>query len=195
MLNSIFTHAPCSSVGLQMDFFFSSSSFTPPTFGSKNYIYVFLLGTENAHGGHGSFAEYVILFNILANVRKAGWRYEGANGSWSRVCRRCQRWRWRTVGGRSTWPWSQSKTWEISSPSSSTFFPMVAVETRGSYNKAGNESAVSGDARAALPCGHLLLQYRHQIVAQPDDRWGLLGFYSKLWDIMWELREANFGPE
>ena len=45
-----FTHAPCSSMGQQMDFFLSFSvfSFTPPIFFS-------LLGTENAVG-RGSFA-------------------------------------------------------------------------------------------------------------------------------------------
>ena len=47
---SVFTHAPCDSVGQHTDFFFSSFSssssffFIPPTF-------LFLLGTENSAGG------------------------------------------------------------------------------------------------------------------------------------------------
>ena len=53
--------------------FFSYSSFTLPTFGCKDNIYVFLLGTENAMGGtHGSFAEYAILFNLSLELFRLG---------------------------------------------------------------------------------------------------------------------------
>ena len=45
-------------MGLQTDFF-SSSFFPPPNF-------LFLLGTENAVGGHGSLAVYAILFSCKA---------------------------------------------------------------------------------------------------------------------------------
>ena len=79
--NHVFTHSPCSSMGLQTDFFssFSSSfSFTShlqlivATWLKKAQVlflpgwqklkFLFLLGTENAVGGHGSLAVYAILF-------------------------------------------------------------------------------------------------------------------------------------
>ena len=50
----ICTHTPCNSMGLQTDFFFL---LLLPT-----SIFVFILGTENAVGGHGSLAVYAILF-------------------------------------------------------------------------------------------------------------------------------------
>ena len=57
----IFTHAPCGSVGLHMDFL--SFSFTPINF-------VFLLGTENiVGGGHVSFTEYAILFKMKLKLK------------------------------------------------------------------------------------------------------------------------------
>ena len=62
----IFTHTPCGSVGKQMDSFSSSSSFfQPPNWQHNNNIYVFLLGTENTIGGHGSLAVYAILFFLI----------------------------------------------------------------------------------------------------------------------------------
>ena len=52
-LHHIFTYTPCGSMGLQMDFLIFSYSFffTPPTFGCKDDIYLFLLGIENIVGG------------------------------------------------------------------------------------------------------------------------------------------------
>ena len=48
----LFTHAPCRSMGQQMDIFSSSFS-QPPNWQRNDNIYVFLLGTENAVGGVG----------------------------------------------------------------------------------------------------------------------------------------------
>ena len=53
----VFTHAPCGSVGQQTDFLLLLLLFPLHT---SNFL--FLLGTENAVGGHGSLAVYAILF-------------------------------------------------------------------------------------------------------------------------------------
>ncbi len=49
-----YPHAPCDSMGLQMESFFSSSFFSSsftPHFGCQDNIYVFLIGTETPWEG------------------------------------------------------------------------------------------------------------------------------------------------